>query len=90
MKKITEDIKESPVHYLSLFIILFFGGFSFFYLKRNQQAQLVSVFLTSSFYFIWGVVHHLLEGDLHIRIVMEYLAMSILGFVLLWALIYRV
>lgn len=90
MKKITQDFKDHPFHYLSLFIILFFGGFSFFYLKLNQQAQLVSVFLTSVFYFIWGIVHHLLEEDLHIRIVMEYLAMSILGFVLLWALIYRV
>lgn len=87
MKEIIKEIKDHQGHYLVLLFILLFGALTFFYLGRNPQAQIVSVFLTAVFYVLWGVVHHYLEGDLNIRIVMEYLAMAILGFVVLWMII---
>lgn len=89
MKQLFLDIKEHFSHYLILLFILLFGILSFWYLRLNQQAQIVSVFLTAVFYVLWGVIHHYIEGDLHIRIIMEYLAMAILGFVILWMLIFR-
>ena len=90
MKHIVEDIKEHKFHYLVLLFILVFGIVSFCYLRRFPQAQTVSIFLTASFYVLWGVLHHYLEGDLHLRVILEYLAVAILGFLVLWSAINRV
>lgn len=84
------DIKNHFSHYLALFLILSIGFFSFFYFKRMPQVQLISAFLTAVFYVLWGIFHHLSEGDLHIRIVLEYIAIALLGFVILWTAVNRV
>lgn len=78
------------LHYLILLFILAFGIFAFFYFQRFPQAQTVSSFLTAVFYVLWGVVHHWLEGDLHFRIILEYTAVSLLGFLILITLITKV
>ncbi len=90
MKQIILAIKEHLTHYLVLLFILGFGGWAFFYFQRFPQAQIVSAFLTASFYVIWGIIHHYQEGDLHIRVVMEYLAMALLGFLILLTIANRV
>lgn len=89
MKALFEDIREHLGHYLVLLFILTFGCLAFFYFKRFPQVQIVSVFLTASFYVLWGVVHHYLDGDLHIRIILEYVAVALLGFLILWSIIMR-
>ncbi len=83
MKTPFENIKEHFGHYLVLLFILTFGAFAFFYFQRHPQAQTVSIFLTASFYVLWGIIHHYLEGNLHIRIIFEYLAVALLGFLIL-------
>ena len=90
MKKIFEEIKEHFGHYIILLFILVFGILAFLHFQRYPQAQIMSVFLTASFYVLWGIVHHYLEGDLHIRVVMEYVAVALLGFLILWTVINRV
>lgn len=90
MKKIFEGIREHFGHYIILLFILVFGILAFLYFQRYPQAQVMSVFLTASFYVLWGIVHHYLEGDLHIRVVMEYVAVALLGFLILWTVINRV
>ncbi len=89
MKQLFLDIKEHLGHYLVLLFILISGAFSFVYFQRFPQSQIVSIFLTASFYVLWGVIHHHLEGDLHPRIIFEYLAVSLLGFLILWSMINR-
>lgn len=89
MKVLFNDIKEHFVHYLVLLFILAFGSIAFFYFQRFPQAQIVSLFLTASFYILWGIVHHYLEGDLHPRVVLEYAAVALLGFLILWSIIMR-
>jgi len=90
MKILFENIKKHLVHYLVLLFLLVSGGLSFFYFQRFPQAQIVSAFLTASFYVLWGVIHHYLEGDLHLRVVVEYMAVAILGFLVLFTLVNRV
>ena len=89
MKEMFKDIKKDLGHYLVLLFILTFGTVAFFYFQRYPQAQIVSLFLTASFYVLWGIVHHYLEGNLHIRIILEYAAVAVLGFVILWTMITR-
>lgn len=90
MKQLFFDIKEHIGHYLVLLFILTFGVCAFLYFRRFPQAQIVSIFLTTSFYVLWGIIHHHLEGDLHLRIVLEYVAIALLGFLILWSLVNRV
>ncbi len=85
-----EEIKEHLSHYLVLLFILVSGGLAFWYFHRFPQIQTVSIFLTASFYVLWGVVHHYLEGDLHLRILAEYVAVALLGFLVLFTLANRV
>ncbi|MGI5826553.1 MAG: hypothetical protein ACOX50_04020 [Patescibacteria group bacterium] len=90
MKDLITDIKEHFSHYLVLLFILLVGFGAFYYFQRFPQAQIVSAFLTASFYVFWGIVHHYLEEDLHLRIVIEYVAIALLGFLILLALVNRV
>jgi hypothetical protein len=90
LKHLFSDIKEHFSQYLVLAFILIFGFWAFFYFQRFPQAQILSAFLTTSFYVIWGVIHHHLEGDLHLRIIAEYLAIALLGFLILFSLAQRV
>lgn len=90
MKILSKDVREHLGHYLVLLFILVFGAIAFFYFQRFPQAQTVSIFLTASFYVLWGIVHHYLEGDLHLRVIMEYVAIALLGFLILWSIINRV
>lgn len=90
MKKILDEVREHKSHYLVLLFILLTGGFSFYFLRRSPQGQIVSAFLTACFYVGWGIIHHRLEGNLHLRVIMEYMAMGILGFIILRMIILRV
>ncbi|HUV71554.1 MAG TPA: hypothetical protein VMW25_00960 [Clostridia bacterium] len=90
MKDLISDIKANFSHYLVLLFILGSGLVAFFYFQRFPQAQIVSAFLTASFYVFWGIVHHYLEGDLHLRIILEYLGVALLGFLILLTLVNRV
>ena len=89
MNKFCEDIREHFDHYLALLFILGFGIASFVFFQRTPQMQIVSAFLTTSFYVLWGIVHHYIEKDLHIRVVVEYMTVALLGFLILWSIIYR-
>ncbi len=90
MREIFKDIREHSGHYLVLVFILIFGALAFLYYQRFPQAQIVSLFLTASFYVLWGIIHHYLEGDLHLRIILEYVAVALLGFLVLFSLINRI
>jgi len=89
MERLISDIKEHLGHYLILFFILAMGALIFRYFQRFPQAQIVSAFLTASFFVLWGIIHHYLEGDLHLRIILEYLAVALLGFLILFSLVNR-
>lgn len=77
------------LHYLILIFFLALGITSFFYYSGYQDNQFLIAVAASSFYFIWGIVHHLLEGDLHPKVMVEYLVISLLAILLLRGAIYR-
>lgn len=89
MKALIEDLREHFGHYLALVFILAFGVGALIFFQRIPQMQIISLFLTTCFYVFWGIVHHYLEGDLHLRIVLEYAAVAILGFLIIWSIIIR-
>ena len=89
MRIVFEDIKENTGHYLALLFILVFGVGALVYFQRMPQMQIVSLFLTASFYVLWGIIHHYLEDDLHIKVVVEYATVAMLGFLIIWSIIVK-
>jgi len=43
------------------------------YLPVTQEKIIL---LASLFYFFWGVIHHLIRGDFHLRLLLEYLLIA--------------
>lgn len=76
-------------HYLTLLLGLFAGLAIFFLAAPLTLVKVGSVVGLCLFYFLWGVVHHLLEEDLHFKIVLEYLLVALLGGLLLLSFIWR-
>lgn len=83
MKKLGRDIQ----HYTPLFAILVLGlvGFSWFSYDRDFQS--VIVIATGAGYVSWGLVHHHIHRDLHLSVVLEYIAISLIGIVVVLSLI---
>lgn len=76
-------------HYLILIIILSVGLLFFFLSMGNRHQQMFIALIFSGVYLVWGIVHHYLEGNLHPKIVVEYLLIALLAVFLLRGAIYR-
>ncbi len=58
------------------------------YVYRAAPQYLVLVTLIfGSFYFFWGIIHHLRTQSFHARIVLEYFLVALLGVVLIATLL---
>ncbi|MBI3980823.1 hypothetical protein HY345_02385 [Candidatus Microgenomates bacterium] len=85
----TKEIKKYLFHYLFLAIILFFGVVIFMMVGFDKTLQLNVAILTIASYFLWGIIHHFLKDDLHIKVVIEYLLITALSLILVLSLLYR-
>jgi hypothetical protein len=85
MKSFTHHLS----HYMLLFGILLvgFAGLVLFSYDKNFQVA-VAIALTLS-YVVWGLVHHYLHKDLYFETFVEYLAVALLGFVIIFSIIER-
>ena len=76
-------------HYLSLFGILIAGFAGLILFSYDKGFQTVVAIATAASYVVWGIVHHYLHRDLHLEVFSEYLAVAVLGLVILFSLILR-
>lgn len=51
--------------------------------KGQIMLQTITLFLFIAFYIIWGVYHHILEGSLHLKTVVEYILIGFTVFFLI-------
>jgi hypothetical protein len=85
-------IKETHFHLfhqLLLIVLLGFVIILFFSFAGNPDMQFKVAIGTSLTYFVWGLSHHALEGDLHPKIVVEYLLIALLAIFVLKGAIYK-
>ncbi len=71
------------IHLIVLIIILFSGIATFISLAPNRQLQFIVGIATSVAYVLWGILHHSISGDLHKKIVVEYILISSIAVLLL-------
>lgn len=77
------------IHYLFLTVILSLAVVFFSISAGNPPSQFKVAIITSVLYFLWGIIHHKLEGDLHPKIMVEYLLIAVLAIILLRGAIFR-
>ena len=66
-------------YYISLIFILSLGLFFIILAAPNKNLQLILVLLTTLFHILFGIVHHLINHDLRIRVVVQYIVIGALG-----------
>jgi hypothetical protein len=79
-----EKLKKHVGYYVSLIAILSFGLVLIFSTRSNIVMQSFAILLTVTFYVFWGLLHHLINHELSLRIVVEYILIGALGISILF------
>lgn len=85
-----EDIKTHTLHYLILITIMAIGFGSVFAFSENKNTQFLLGGLTAVLYVFWGIIHHYMEDDLNLKIVIEYTLIAALSVTILFSLLIRI
>lgn len=72
------EIEQKPWEYLSLLVIFITAAILFYIFRFDHHLQRRVVYATSAAYFGWSLYHHYRRGDLHLSVVVEYLAFILL------------
>ncbi len=75
--------KLMSVHTAVLVLMLAIGILAFWSMRGFRGAQLAIGIALSVAYVFWGVISHKLAGDLHKRIVVEYILVGAIAVILL-------
>lgn len=89
MMKINEETKLQISHYFILLVLLNIGIGAFLYFDFNRFYQIVIIMLVSIIYVLWGIIHHWLCEDLHLKVILEYVAVSAMVDLIVFSLILR-
>lgn len=79
-----KKLKKHLGYYISLIAILSFGLVLVFLTDNDPKMQSLVILLTVFFYVLWGIVHHLINHELTLRIVIEYVLIGALGLSILF------
>jgi len=74
-------------YYALLFGVLAFGLFSILGIKADKASQLLIFIGITLAYITVGIAHHKTEHDLHIKVVIEYILMGLLGIAIMFFLL---
>lgn len=71
-------------HFIVLILILTSGVGMFIATRGNTVLQLLIGVVTSIAYVAWGMIHHAMQGDLHRKVVIEYVIIGGIAITLLF------
>jgi hypothetical protein len=70
------------LHYFVLVIMLLLSVWMFYLSQGNHGFQLSVGIITACLYAAWGIVHHGVIGDLHRKVVIEYVLIAVISIAL--------
>lgn len=76
-------------HFLPLVGVFVAGVVGFYLFSYDRLLQQILIVAVSVSYVVWGLVHHYVHDDLNFTVVFEYVALGILGIVIIFSLIFR-
>ena len=71
-------LSEHTIYYISLVTILSLS-FLLAYTSSDRSFQIGVIVAATFFYVLWGIMHHLINHDLHMKIVIEYILIGAFG-----------
>lgn len=80
-------MKREWFHLLILYSILAGGVATFFATAGNTLAQRIVGVVTTISYVLWGILHHSVKGDLHAKVVVEYILLGCIALLLLFIVV---
>lgn len=85
--KLYEDIKHHILEYglLTVSAILYLIFLTI--LKSQPQKQFIATTIFVLYYIVWGIIHHTRDQSLHLKIVLEYIAIGALALIILRSLL---
>ena len=78
------NIRQDLEYYISLSLILGLGLIFVILASPNRTLQFILIILTTLFYMLFGVVHHVINHDISPTIMLEYLIIGALGISILF------
>lgn len=76
-------MKQQHVHFIVLIGILITGATAYVMLIGNKEMQIFIGILTSLAYVVWGLLHHGFRGNLHPKVVIEYVLIAVIAVILI-------
>ncbi|MEK7592696.1 MAG: hypothetical protein AAB508_04880 [Patescibacteria group bacterium] len=70
------------LHYFVLVVMLLLSVWMFYLSQGNHGFQLIVGIITACLYVVWGIVHHSVIGDLHRKVVIEYVLIAAISIAL--------
>lgn len=89
MLSFERDFVRHPLHYVNLLSLMLLGLWGLFWFDYSPPMQLSIVISMAAAYVTWGIVHHRMHRDLHIKIIFEYLLVAIFAILVYATLLYR-
>lgn len=74
-----ERIKKHLGYYIVFTLVQVLGLILVISVAGNRQIQLITILAITLFYFVFAIVHHILDHDLNAKIVVEYALMGAFG-----------
>ncbi|AKM82861.1 hypothetical protein A2422_02730 [Candidatus Woesebacteria bacterium RIFOXYC1_FULL_31_51] len=84
-----KSFKKHIPHYISLFAIFFAGVLGFYLFSYDKSFQIGVAIALAGSYVSWGIIHHVIHKDIYLSVILEYVAVAILGLVMILSLILR-
>lgn len=86
--KVHADIRSHFFEYLLLVTsgVLFLTFLAIFRAQPTKQYIVTALFVF--YYIVWGIIHHTRDQSLHLKIVLEYIAMGAIALMLLRSLLF--
>jgi hypothetical protein len=86
--KVQEDVQEHIFEYLLLITsaALYITFLAVFKAQPTKQYIVTALFVL--YYVVWGVIHHTRDQSLHLKIILEYIAIGALALILLRSLLF--
>lgn len=64
-------------------IVIFSLGLALVALNAHDtKLQALFIVMTATCYFVWSLLHHYVHHELHVRVVIEYILIALLGVIL--------
>jgi hypothetical protein len=74
-------------HYLVLLFLMVMGIWGIALVSFDKSIQLVIIWSMAAGYLAWGLIHHWIHDDLHLKVALEYLLITAIGILTVSALL---